>query len=332
MNDEQTRAAVLNALRSRPGEYLSGEELARSLGLSRTAVWKHIDALRQQGYAVEAVPRLGYRLAAIPDLVTPDEVFRGLDTRVLGRWIEYRESVGSTNELAKQLARQGAPEGLVVLANEQTAGKGRLGRGWASPPGVGIWMSVVLRPEIPPYETPRLTLAAAVAVAHAIRQVAGVEAGIKWPNDIVHGGRKLCGILTELEAEWERVAFAVVGIGINVNTAPEQFPAELQPAASSLAIAGGRPVRRAPLVQAILTELETQYDRLRGGRFEQVLTDWRRLSVTLGQRVRVLPFADGELPLAGMAEDVDRDGALLVRLPTGELRRVLAGEVSLRPL
>lgn len=326
------RTEILRVLKEAAGGYVSGEELAQRLGVSRTAIHKHMEALRAAGYRIESVPRLGHRLVAAPDLVTPAEVRDGLTTAVLGHRIEYRESVTSTNDLAKELARAGAPEGLLVIAEEQVGGKGRLGRAWASPPGVGVWMSVVLRPPLPPFEAARLTLCAAVAVAAAIRAVTGVPAGIKWPNDIVVQDRKLCGILTEMEADWDRVNFAVVGIGINVNTPAAAFPPELQATATSLLAAGGRPVPRAPLVRAVLVGLETAYRETVAGHFDRVLDRWRAFSATLGREVRILPVAAGQPELTGVAEAIDPDGALVVRLPDGERRRVLAGEVSIRPL
>lgn len=325
------RAEVLKVLQAAGGAWVSGEELARSLGVSRTAVWKQVEALRKEGFAIESSPRLGYRLAAAPDAVTPAAVQAALRTERLGRSIEFRQSVGSTNEVAKALARLGAPEGLVVVAEEQTGGKGRLGRTWHSPPGVGIWMTVVLRPPLIPYEAARLTLCAAVAVAGAIRQVAGLPAAIKWPNDIVLEDRKVCGILTEMEADWDRVHFAVVGIGINANLPAEAFPEHLRATATSLLAAGGKPVPRALLIAEVLARLEAEYQDLVAGRFDQVLTRWRALSATLGRTVRVLPVAPDQPEVVGVAEAVDPSGALLVRLPDGQLHRVVAGEVSIRP-
>lgn len=326
------RLRILQALRERAGDPVSGEELARCLGLSRAAVWKHITALRQSGYPIEGSPRRGYVLGAVPDLLAAEEIRSGLETRVIGRQIDFRASVTSTNDIARELGRRGAPEGLVVVADEQTAGRGRLRRPWASPPGVGLWMSVLLRPPLPAHELGRLTLAAAVAVVEAVRDGAGVAAGIKWPNDVVVGGRKLCGILTELEADWEQVHFAVVGIGVNVNTPPEAFPPDVREAATSLRIEAGHPVPRAPLARAILAGLERAYGETLAGQFERVLARWRAYTVTLGRPVRVLPVAGGRPPIDGVALDVDGDGALLVRLADGRVERVLAGEVSLRPV
>lgn len=328
---EQSREAVLAVLRQAGGGWVSGEELSQSLGVSRTAVWKLIEGLRAAGYVLEAQPRQGYRLLSSPDAVTPSEVLHGLATRTFGRRLEYRESVGSTNDLAKQLARAGAPEGLLVIADEQTAGKGRLGRAWTTPKGSALAMSLVLRPQLPPMQAPRITLVAAVAVAKAVREVTGLQAGIKWPNDLQLAGRKFCGILTEMEAEMERVGFVVCGMGINVNLPREALPDEFRATATSLRAEVGLPVARAPLVRAVMAQFESAYGDLIAGRFDGVLDAWRELSVTLGQPVRVLSVM-GEPALEGTAEAVDEEGALLVReSASGKLRRVVAGEVTLRP-
>ncbi|HYF95653.1 MAG TPA: biotin--[acetyl-CoA-carboxylase] ligase [Symbiobacteriaceae bacterium] len=328
---EQSREAVLAVLRAAGGRWVSGEELSRSLGVSRTAVWKLIEGLRAAGYVLEALPRQGYRLLASPDAVTAAEVLPGLATRTFGRTMEYRESVGSTNDLAKQLARGGAPEGLLVIADEQTAGKGRLGRAWSTPRGSALAMSLVLRPQLPPVQAPRITLVAAVAVALAVREVTGLQAGIKWPNDLQFGGRKFCGILTEMEAEMERVGFVICGMGLNVNLPSEALPEAFRETATSLMAERGAPVARAPLVRAVMARFEENYGDLVAGRFDAVLDRWRALSITLGQPVRVISVT-GEPALEGTAVDVDEEGALLVReSATGKLRRVFAGEVTLRP-
>ena len=253
-------------------------------------------------------------------------VAAALNTRRLGRPLNFRASVGSSNDEARVLARAGAPEGTAVLADAQTAGRGRLGRGWQSPAGEGIWLSLVLRPALPAPETPRLTLAAAVAVAEAIR-AHGVPAGIKWPNDILVDGRKCCGILTEMELLGEAVAFVILGIGLNVNQAG--FPPEIAAQATSLRLALGQPLERVALACAILERLEVRYDQLLAGEAAAVLGAWRALSVTLGHRVRVTP-ATGGPALVGEAADVDADGALLLRRDDGRVERLLAGEVSLR--
>ncbi|MFZ5826408.1 MAG: biotin--[acetyl-CoA-carboxylase] ligase [Bacillota bacterium] len=319
----------LLAMLQEAGEaWLSGEAISQRLGVSRTAIWKQIEALRAQGYEVEAAPRKGYRLLNRPDSVTPDEILPGLRTRLFGRTVEYRESVGSTNEVAKQLARAGGPEGLLVIADEQTAGKGRLGRAWSTPRGSALAMSLILRPALPPYHAPRITLAAAVAVCEAVREVAGLPAGIKWPNDVQIAGRKFCGILTEMEAEMDRVAFVVLGIGLNVHLKHDEMDPAFRESATSLAMAGAPGLRRAALVQAVMARLEEVYDHLTAGRFDRVLDRWRALSVTLGAPVRALSVT-GELVAEGLAEDVDAEGALIIQLADGSRRRVVAGEVTM---
>lgn len=251
-----------------------------------------------------------------------------LCTRRLGRRLEFRDTVGSTNDLARTLGRQGAPDGLAVLADAQSAGRGRQGRPWQSPPGTGVWLSVLLRPPLPPAALAPLTLVVAVAVATALREL-DVPAGIKWPNDIYVGDRKCCGILTELDLAGDRVDFAVVGMGLNVNQ--DAFPPELAATATSLRLALGRPVDRAPLVAALLAHLEGLYDQFLAGGLPAILDRWRALSITLGRTVTVRPT--GGDPLTGVAEDVGADGALLLRLPDGRRERLLAGEVlSLRPV
>jgi BirA family biotin operon repressor/biotin-[acetyl-CoA-carboxylase] ligase len=341
-----TLLALLTAAGS---DWVSGEAISAQLGISRAAVWKQIEALRAEGYEIEAAPRRGYRLAARPDRLLAPEIEAGLLTKRFGRPVEAYESIGSTNERAKELARAGAPEGLLVTAEQQTAGKGRLGRPWQTPPGRALAMSLLLRPPIPPTLAPRLTLVAAVAVAEAVRSVTGLPVGIKWPNDLQIEGRKLCGILTEMEAEIEQVRFVVLGIGLNVNQVLEEFPPELRETATSLRleavlVAGGmaagaaqggaaeqRPtLARLPLLQAILARLEARYDQFLAGGWAEILTAWRELSVTLGRPLRVIP-ASGEPAWEGTAVDVDAEGALLVRRPDGSVDRVVAGEVSIRP-
>lgn len=341
---------LLDLLAAAGGDWVSGEAISTQLGISRAAVWKQIEALRSGGYEVEAAPRRGYRLAARPDKLSVPEIEAGLRTQRFGRPVEAHEAIGSTNERAKELARGGALEGLLVTAEQQTAGKGRLGRPWQTPAGRALAISLLLRPPIPPTMAPRLTLVAAVAVAEAVRAVTGLPVGIKWPNDLQIAGRKLCGILTEMEAEIEQVRFVVLGIGLNVNQTEAEFPPELRETATSLRLAAGiteagfgqgdagegdahegaRPLARLALLQAILARIEVRYDQFLAGGWQELLTAWRELSVTLGRNVRVIP-ASGEPTWEGTAVDVDAEGALLVRRPDGSTHRVIAGEVSIRP-
>lgn len=318
---------ILAALQREPGEFVSGESLARQFGLSRAAVWKHIDRLRRRGYDIEGSPRRGYRLVAAPDLV-PAELERQLAGLSLPIKLHWHERIGSTNAEAARLAQQGAPEGTVVIADEQTAGRGRLGRQWHSPPGTGLWLSLVLRPAVPPAACAGMTLTAGVAVAVAIERVTGLAPRIKWPNDVLIGGRKVCGILTEISAEWERVHHLIVGIGINVNQTEADWPPELQNRATSLRLASGAPVSRHALCAALLDELSRRYPAFQQHGFAAARADWLARSSVIGKPVAARSV--GGTMTTGTAEDVDSDGALLIRQPDGSVARVSSGEVTLR--
>jgi BirA family biotin operon repressor/biotin-[acetyl-CoA-carboxylase] ligase len=318
---------ILRLLKERRPEYISGEEICRVLNVSRTAVWKHIQALREKGYDIEARSRAGYLLTGIPDRLFPEEIGDGLSTRFLGRSVCYCESVSSTNNIAKELAAQGAAEGTLVVAEEQTGGKGRLGRHWCSAKYKGSFFSFILYPPFAPPEANIVTLISAVALATAINNVTGVAAGIKWPNDLLLNGKKICGILTELSAEMERINYMVVGVGVNVNQEESDFPEEVRAVATSLKIQTGMKTSRVKLVQVFLKEFEKWYDISLKQGFTPVLARWKEMAVSLNCPVRIqMSNSSWE----GWAEDIDKDGALLLRLPGGELKRVISGEVSLR--
>ena len=320
------RARILKLLRQQSQDYLSGEEISRQLAVSRTAVWKHIQELKNHGYEIEAHPRKGYRLKSRPDLLLPEEIRAGLATQLLGKQIVHFYDTSSTNNEAKRLAADDAVEGTIVVSEAQTLGRGRLNRGWFSPPGGGVWVSVILRPPFPPQEAPKCTLMAAVATVEAIREASGLNCGIKWPNDILWQGRKLVGILTEMSAEMDAINFVVLGIGINVSLQERDFPEELRNIGASVSMGAEREVSRVEVLQKLLERLEYWYQVVKQEGFEPVLEAWRRESVTLGQPVRVLA---GEETYDGVAEELAEDGSLLVRTEKG-LRRVLAGDVSLR--
>ncbi|EGO62668.1 biotin--[acetyl-CoA-carboxylase] ligase [Acetonema longum] len=321
------RTNILALLRRAAGGYISGEEISKQLEVSRTAVWKHIQALKDDGYEIESHPRLGYCLRRSPDILTPEEVRPLLKTALLGREIVYIASIDSTNNETKKLAAAGCVEGTILLTEEQHGGRGRLSRGWFSPFGKGIWLSVVLRPRFLPQEAPKCTLMTAVAVVKAIRKVTGIPCGIKWPNDILYQGKKLVGILTEMNAEMDAINHVVIGIGINVNIASEELPPDLAALATSLQIETGQPVSRRELLTVVLYELEQAYALVNTQGFDPILEQWRQLSVTLGQKVDVIGLNNR---FSGVAVDIDRDGALLVDTPAGQ-ERVIAGDVSIRP-
>jgi BirA family biotin operon repressor/biotin-[acetyl-CoA-carboxylase] ligase len=320
------RDDILQMLRREPGGYVSGEEISRRLAVTRTAIWKHIRALKQDGYDIEAHPRLGYRLLRVPDLLLPAEIAAGLNTKRLGRHVAYFRRVASTNNEAKKLAAAGCPEGQIVVAEEQSVGRGRLARSWFSPFAGGVWFTIVLRPPFSPQDAPKCTLLAAVAVCRAIRRATGVACGIKWPNDILCEGRKVVGILTEMSAEMDAINHVVIGIGINVNIAADDFPPELRGLAMSLSLAAGRPLPRLAVLLAALEELEAVYGLALAEGFGPVLTEWRAASITLGRTVDV---SGPGRQFSGTALDIDGDGALLVATAAG-VERVLAGDVSIR--
>ena len=320
------RSDVLELLRE-AGGCVSGEKIAARLGVTRAAVWKKIAALREAGYDIASAPRSGYILRAAPDRLIEAEIAKDLGTALVGKKIICYDAVDSTNLVLKQLAHEGAEDGTVVVADSQGTGRGRMERHFFSPPGKGIWVSILLRPTFLPQDASKCTLMAAVAVARAMERF-GLRAAIKWPNDIIHEGRKLVGILTEMSAEMDRVDYVVIGIGINVNIAREDFPEELRDTATSLMQMKGTPLPRVAFLQELLRAVDVLYQEVQREGFAPVLAAWRKYAVTLGQTVRVIGPAGEEFE--GVAADIDADGALFVDTKMGR-RRVLAGDVSIRP-
>lgn len=308
------RDAVLEALHRGP---VSGPALARELGVSRTAVWKTVELLRREGYSIEGEPRKGYVLER-HDLLSPYEIRRGLGTAVLGREVLCLGEVGSTNDVAKARAAEGSAEGLVVVAAVQREGRGRLGRTWRSPVG-GVWLSVLLRPRLAPERAPILALAAGVAVARSLKGLYGLDARLKWPNDVLVGGKKVSGILTEMGAELGRLDYVVVGVGVNADFGLEALPADLRERATTLREEVGGSISRLALVRRILEELEGTYEAALD---QGLLEEYKTLSATLGKMVRVVT---GDATLEGRAVDVDRDGALIIERGD-DLVRALYGE------
>jgi BirA family biotin operon repressor/biotin-[acetyl-CoA-carboxylase] ligase len=312
---------ILHILRL--GERISGKDLGRRLGISRSMVWKYIRSLRGEGYLIDSYPGSGYLLVRTPESLLPEEIKAELKTDLFGRRIVYYRELSSTQDAAKALAAQGAAEGTVVIAELQAAGRGRIGRVWASPPG-GIYLSLILRPEIKPADALCLLLIAGVAVAQAIEQLTGLKPRLKWPNDIIIADRKACGILAEMSAEIDRLNFIVIGIGVNVNT--ESFPDEIKGLATSLKLARGEEVSRLKLVCEILWQFESLYRVFQESGFETIRERWKDLSNTIGSWVSVI---SGGQQLEGAALDIDHDGALILKQADGILTRVIAGELVL---
>lgn len=321
-------AQILSALRAAGDGAVSGGDLSQRLGISRAAVWARIEELRALGYEIEASPHEGYRLHDVPDVLHADDLISRLGkTKVVGRDIQVFEETTSTNDVVEKLAGHGVKEGVVVFAESQSKGRGRLGRKWISPRRKGLWFSLLLRPDLRPQEATRLTIVGATALARAIRSETGLAPEIKWPNDLLVGGRKLAGILTELSAELDHIKHIILGIGIDVNLNASDFPTELRKLATSVKIETGQSMNRAALATAVLRELDFDYDRLNRGQFEAVVDEWEALCSTLGRNISIRV---GDRSIQGRAESLDADGALLLRTQHGHLERIIGGDVLLK--
>ncbi|MEH7523703.1 biotin--[acetyl-CoA-carboxylase] ligase, partial [Bacillus sp. JJ1503] len=279
----ELRKKLLDAFTLNEDEYLSGQYLADLLGCSRTAVWKHIEDMRKDGFELEAVRRKGYRITRVPERITADEIRLGLLTKFIGKNIHYEESVDSTQKIAHRLANEDTPEGTVIIAEEQLLGRGRMDRRWHSPKYTGIWMSVILRPNLPPPKAPQLTLITAVAVVQAIEELTDLSPQIKWPNDILINGKKVTGILTELQADADRITSIIIGIGINVNQQKEDYPEELHTIATSLSIESGKKLQRAELVKILLSKLENLYTLYLEKGFYPIKLLWESYAISIGK-------------------------------------------------
>ncbi len=305
--------------------YISGEYMSQMLGVSRTAIWKTIKNIKLEGYVIESVTKKGYRLIKSPDTITPEEIQYHLATKTIGSKLMFFESVGSTNEEIKKLALQGENEGLVVIANQQVKGKGRRGRHWVSEPNTGIWLSLLLRPPINPNHASRITLVAGLAVCRAIRESTGQEVYIKWPNDIILNGKKICGILTEMSSELDYINYVVVGIGINVNI--KTFPEEISNIATSLCIESKRLYKRADIVKGLLQHFEELYESyLETLDLSLFIDDYNQYCINVGREVKVI---NSEQTLVGQALNVTDTGELVIET-NGQKEIIHAGEVSVR--
>ena len=318
---------ILTTLREAGDGSVSGGDLAQTLGVTRAAIWAHIEELRALGYEIEASPHEGYRLLHAPDVLLADDLLSRLGkTKVIGRDIRVFQETTSTNDVVEKLARDGVKEGVVVFAESQTRGRGRLGRKWVSPAGKGLWFSVLLRPYLRPQEATKVTIAAATALARGIRAQTDLPVQIKWPNELLIHGKKVAGSLMELSAEVDHVKYIILGIGLDVNLTATDFPSELRKIATSLRLESGKPAHRTALATAILRELDRDYARLCSGGFEALADEWERACSTLGRHVAIRV---GERLLQGRAESLDSDGALLLRTEHGHLERIVGGDVML---
>ena len=327
MKKPAPRETILSLFNQAVDGFVSGAQISAELGVSRTAVWKHIRSLRQAGYLIEAIPSRGYQLVQAPDILVPEAILTGLCCRRIGSRVCCLDVADSTNLQACRFGDDGEPEGLVVIADQQRAGKGRMGRRWESPAGVNLYASVLLRPAILPFDAPKLTFLSAVAVCRAILSVCGLQATVKWPSDVLLNGKKVAGLLNEMSAETDRVHYVVLGIGVNLNMQDDQFPGDLRYPATSLAIARQSPVSRLDFTRALLQEIDALYEIFLQQGSEPVLDAWVQLCDMTGKAVRV---DCNELQIEGVMTGLAEDGALLVRTLAGKMERVYAGDV--RPL
>ncbi|OGF51087.1 MAG: biotin--[acetyl-CoA-carboxylase] ligase [Candidatus Firestonebacteria bacterium GWA2_43_8] len=316
---------ILGLLKASRENYVSGEELSKKFGVTRAAIWKNMHSLMEQGYKIESHTHSGYKLISSPDKVLAVEIKDGLQTKYIGRELYCFNEAGSTNALAMKLAEDSAPEGAVVIAEAQTGGKGRLGRKWISPSGAGLWFSIILRPRLSPQDSSKLTFIAGLAVLDAIQSVTGLKAGLKWPNDVLINGKKVCGILTEIKSGPDLIEYQVIGIGVNVNLNLRDLPAPLRELATSLSVEAKKEVPRLLLLKEILKNIEDGYELFKREGFAPFLARWKEHSVTLNKKVKVAGLLES---FEGQALDIDEDCALILRLVSGEKKRVLSGDVS----
>lgn len=322
----EIRKKLLDAFSNSQEEFLSGQVLADLAGCSRTAVWKHIEELRKEGFELEAVRRKGYKIKKTPERVTADEIRLGLKTEFMGRHIHSEEVVDSTQKVAQRLVLEGAPEGTIVIAEEQLSGRGRMDRKWHSPKYTGIWMSVILRPNLPPAKAPQLTLITAVAVVQTIEEITGMTPEIKWPNDILLKGKKLTGILTEMQADADRIHSIIIGIGINVNQKLEDYPEELKQIATSIAIEYGKKLERAEIIKVLLVKLEKLYSLYLDQGFYPIKLLWESYAISIGKKITARTITGS---IYGQALGITDEGVLMIEDASGKVHHVYSADIEL---
>lgn len=319
------KSKILGALRSAE-DYVSGQELCENFGVTRTAIWKAMNQLKEEGYEIEAVSNKGYRLKGCPDSVKEEELLSRLNTKWAGQQIAYIKEVDSTNNYARRLAENGAVHGTLAVTDRQYGGKGRRGKSWSMPDKSSVAMTLILRPQMNPGKASMLTLVMGLAVARGVNRIVGRQAKIKWPNDVVLNGRKICGILTEMSAEMEAVNYIVIGAGINVNM--DEMPEEIAHVATSLSMECGREIHRAQVIQYCMEEFERCYDKFMETQdLSLLLEEYNDVLVNKGNMVKVLEPGN---EYTGMSDGINSQGELLVTKENGDQVRVFAGEVSVR--
>ena len=321
-----TKYELIKRLSAANGDPISGQQLADDLNISRTAIWKHMKQLEEEGYKFESIRKKGYMMLSAPDTLDPAKITAALETEQFGKKIIYEKTLSSTQTTAHQQAQDGAPNGTVVICEEQTEGRGRLTRPWKSQSGKGIAMSIILRPNVPPYEAPQFTLVGAVAVTCAIRDVAGIRPDIKWPNDLLINGLKCTGILTEMQADPDRVNAIIMGIGINVNHDSQDFDVDIANIATSLKITIGKQIDRAELVAKILYYLEKFSNQYIAEGFTNIKALWEEYSCTIGSRIKATTLRD---VFVGKAIGITNEGILKLQLDDGTIKEIYSADIEL---
>lgn len=320
---------VLHILKKNTHTFVSGQLISDKLGVSRTAVWKYINNLKKEGYIIDSSSKKGYKLLESPDMLSFEEIEKYLKTKYIGKKIVYLESVDSTNNKAKELASKGENHGTLVIAEEQLGGRGRLGRAWCSPKYKGIWLSIILRPDINPMQIPKLTQIAAASVIESLKDFK-IEATIKWPNDIILNGKKICGILTEMNAEMNKVHYVVLGIGINANLGEEDFQKDILSKATSIKIETGLTLDRKSFVGNLVNKFEYLYEEFeKTQNIESSIKICRTNSAVIGKIIRIIR---GENETFAKALDLDENGGLIVQYENGTRENLISGEISIRGL
>ncbi len=319
------RDLILKELKQQ--DHISGEQLAKQFNISRTAIWKHVNELRKMGYEIESHPHYGYALIKNTDLLVPEEITFELNTNVIGKRILHLSEVDSTQNIADKLAREGAEEGTCVIAEKQTSGRGRRSRNWASPFKDGVYISIILRPNLKPLHIIQIPLIAGVALVKAMEKTTSLTPSIKWPNDIFLSGRKVAGILTEVNCDIDTVHYIVLGIGINVNTRKTALPKEIKGTATSLSQECGHDISRVDFLKQLLLELETAYNEFVTNGFEAIGKQWMAYNNTIGSNIKV---NDGQTEIEGKALRIDDDGFLIIKTDDGQTQRIISADISLK--
>lgn len=320
-----TRHKLISLLSKNTNDYISGQTLSEQLNISRSAIWKHMKELEKDGYVIEGKSRKGYRIIDFPNKLSENTIQWGLNTKWLGKKIIHKTSIPSTQTFAHKEALDGAPNGTVIIANEQTSGKGRIDHHWHSQNEKGIWLSMILRPNLLPYQAPQLTLLTATVIADVIHRLTKLKPQIKWPNDILMNRKKIAGILTEMQAEQDQILYVVIGIGLNILHTKDDFPNDISDKATSLKIETNKQWKLKPFIQEILTTFEKKYETYIDQGFPTVKKEWEFYGFRLNEKIQIqTKNAKWNGRFLGIAED----GALIVNNQNGETNKLYSAEIA----